>query len=378
MKYYGTYACGHEGVVEIYGPSKDREWKKENEFSRPCPECRERARQQERDIANKKAAEAATEMGLPKLTGTEKQVAWATTIRNDLINSVNEALQKNPDRKITVAESKIIDINDWGQAFDALVAEKTTAKFWIDNREERGLGKQIIEKCKDMFFGVPKEVQEEIEETVVVAPEDPKKTGVVKIEIKNDYVKIFYPKDSDFREIVKEKEYSWSGTAWEFKKTSTSGELIDRAAEIGNALLANGFTVQFPDEETKNLAISGTFEPKYDNWILLNKSTGKLSIVWKGYNDFLFQKSKLLPGAKWNNGSVLVSAEFYREVEEFAQLMGFRFSQSAIEAIEKYKATEECYEQKKVQEVTSESIDYEEKLRTVLEKEGVIEDLVDD
>ena len=105
MKYYGTYACGHEGVVEIYGPSKDREWKKENEFSRPCPECRERARQQERDIANKKAAEAATEMGLPKLTGTEKQVAWATTIRNDLINSVNEALQKNPDRKITVAES---------------------------------------------------------------------------------------------------------------------------------------------------------------------------------------------------------------------------------------------------------------------------------
>ena len=226
-----------------------------------------------------------------------------------------------------------------------------------------------------MFFGVPKEVQEEIEETVVVAPEDPKKTGVVKIEIKNDYVKIFYPKDSDFREIVKEKEYSWSGTAWEFKKTSTSGELIDRAAEIGNALLANGFTVQFPDEETKNLAISGTFEPKYDNWILLNKSAGKLSIVWKGYNDFLFQKSKLLPGAKWSNGFVLVSAEFYREVEEFAQLMGFRFSQSAIEAIEKYKATEECYERKKVQEVTSESIDYEEKLRTVLEKEGVIEDL---
>ena len=66
-------------------------------------------------------------MGLPKLTGTEKQVAWATTIRNDLINSVNEALQKNPDRKITVAESKIIDINDWGHAFDVLVAEKNNS-----------------------------------------------------------------------------------------------------------------------------------------------------------------------------------------------------------------------------------------------------------
>lgn len=80
MKYYGTYACGHEGAVDIYGPSKDREWKKENAFSRLCPECREKARQQERDIANKKAAEAAAEMGLPKLTGTEKQVAWVTPL----------------------------------------------------------------------------------------------------------------------------------------------------------------------------------------------------------------------------------------------------------------------------------------------------------
>lgn len=158
MKYYGTYACGHEGAVDIYGPSKDREWKKENAFSMLCPECREKARQQERDIANKKAAEAAAEMGLPKLTGTEKQVAWATTIRNDLINAVREALHENPDRKITVAESKIIDINDWGHAFDVLVTEKTTAKFWIDNREERNLGRRIIEKCKDMFFDVPKEV----------------------------------------------------------------------------------------------------------------------------------------------------------------------------------------------------------------------------
>lgn len=152
MKYYGTYACGHEGVVDIYGPGKDREWKKENEFSRLCPECREKARQQERDEANKIATEAAIEMGLPELTGTEKQVAWATTIRNDFVNSVNEALKKNPGRKITVAESKI-DINDWVQAFDVLVEEKTTSKFWIDNREERDLGKQIIEKCKDMFFG---------------------------------------------------------------------------------------------------------------------------------------------------------------------------------------------------------------------------------
>ena len=64
----------------------------------------------------------------------------------------------NAQKQSSIAESKIIDINDWGQAFYALVTEKTTAKFWIDNREERNLGRRIIEKCKDMFFDVPKEV----------------------------------------------------------------------------------------------------------------------------------------------------------------------------------------------------------------------------
>lgn len=31
--YYGTFACGHEGRVNIIGPHKDRKWKKERAFS---------------------------------------------------------------------------------------------------------------------------------------------------------------------------------------------------------------------------------------------------------------------------------------------------------------------------------------------------------
>lgn len=37
--YHGTYSCGHEGRINLIGPTKDREWKKEREFSGLCPEC---------------------------------------------------------------------------------------------------------------------------------------------------------------------------------------------------------------------------------------------------------------------------------------------------------------------------------------------------
>lgn len=35
--YEGTFACGHEGRVNIIGPQKDRGYKKERAFSRLCP-----------------------------------------------------------------------------------------------------------------------------------------------------------------------------------------------------------------------------------------------------------------------------------------------------------------------------------------------------
>ena len=38
-KYGGTYTCGHEGNVQIYGPMKNREWLRERHFDRPCEEC---------------------------------------------------------------------------------------------------------------------------------------------------------------------------------------------------------------------------------------------------------------------------------------------------------------------------------------------------
>ena len=89
-KYIGVYSCGHEGVVNIIGPHKDREWKRERIFSNMCPECYKEYIQKQREEVNKKASEQSEEMELSKLEGTEKQIAWANTLRLDFINKVSE------------------------------------------------------------------------------------------------------------------------------------------------------------------------------------------------------------------------------------------------------------------------------------------------
>ena len=100
--------------------------------TRLCPDCyaKQRAEQraEEREAENKAAAEKAGEFGLPALTGSEKQVAWATTIRQ---NALDSALMESAGR--TTA-----GMNEKGRAFVAGVIAKMSAeaKWWIDHRDD--------------------------------------------------------------------------------------------------------------------------------------------------------------------------------------------------------------------------------------------------
>lgn len=68
--YYGTYSCGHEGRVNIIGPTKDRQWKADRHFEHMCPECYEKWQEEERDRKSREATEKSKEMELPELART--------------------------------------------------------------------------------------------------------------------------------------------------------------------------------------------------------------------------------------------------------------------------------------------------------------------
>lgn len=77
-----------------------------------CPECyakiKAAERQAERDAENKRAAEASAD--LPSLEGSEKQVAWAITIR------ANALAKCKVEFRVAIAKQRM------------------SAKWWIDNR----------------------------------------------------------------------------------------------------------------------------------------------------------------------------------------------------------------------------------------------------
>lgn len=103
MKYDITYSCGHKGTVDLIGKTEDRERKIYGyEHYGICPECQAKKRQEE----SNKNAEIFQQLGFPKLEGSEKQIAWAETIRANFLNKEFSMQDKRMSNKDLVAEIK--------------------------------------------------------------------------------------------------------------------------------------------------------------------------------------------------------------------------------------------------------------------------------
>ena len=390
-KYEGTYSCGHEGEVNVIGPKKNRQWKVASYFNGLCPECYKKERQMEREKAEKAAAEKSVEMELPTLAGTEKQVAWANTIRIDSIESFMKKIENNKniflycnsnDERIpNVTKEELIDLIDY------IAKEYTSAKFWIDSRTsfEFTAGDILLKLRKQESEKLPEDVavdQEREKESLTVTAAEKKKSGVVILDYHpaGTIITAEYVKDDDFRRVIKDKNFRWNPEKyrWEKEITEYTGTMDDRIADTGSTLLAAGFTVQFPNAEVKDKAISANFEIENDRWVKYDTKSEMLAIVWKNRSDTLYESSRKLPGAKWSNGSMKVSIGFYREVEDFAETMRFSISKKAREKIEEYKKKESGFEPVSVSVKNKENISDEERLEKSLKSGGIIlKDLMD-
>ena len=202
------------------------------------------------------------------------------------------------------------------------------------------------------------------------------KNGVVKIKYCKDSLLAEYVKDSDFMSIVKKLGYRWNGSSWAKRITEYTGSAEDRAAELGNALLGVGFTVQFPNAGIKECAVSGNYILENDRWVKFIEQ--KLVITWSQRNDTLYNAAKKLPGARWKDGGMRVNLEFYREVVDFAETMGFSISSKACGKIEEYKQSESQFDSVQIASV-KENCSNDERIAKLLKSEGtIIEDLIDE
>lgn len=116
-KYTINHICGHSVEIQLFGKYADRERRIAYMETQECEGCRRRK-------ANAAAAAAKADRGLPDLTGSEKQVAWANTIRENAYKALD-----------CLAPFSINDrakdmVENWRAKMDA----ETSAKWWIDHR----------------------------------------------------------------------------------------------------------------------------------------------------------------------------------------------------------------------------------------------------
>ena len=344
--YYGTFSCGHEGRVNITGPTKNRQWIADRKFEELCKECYEKKLEADRQKANEEAEEKAKEMELVGLTGTEKQVAWANTLRQKLIDKVENFVNNDDEKEYwsfwqkKYKEFKEVEIENLLEVLNYILINETTAKFYINNRctdtldiLSKYIGKVFISDEDKIEEMIKKDVK--LESTVV--PIEVKYDGIVEIFEKDEKIIVTYEKNEEFRLLVKSLGYKWNG-AWEKNLNVTTGKVEDRIAELGNKLLNAGFSVCIYDEKTREKAIDGNFEQENDRWILIDpKSEEKIKIIWDGINDKLYGASRRLPGSIWENRCIKVKVEKYEEILEFAEMYGFNISLKALERLMEYK-----------------------------------------
>lgn len=369
--YYGTYACGHEGRENIIGPTKNRQWIADRKFEGLCYECYQAKLEEEREVANKAAEEKAKEMGLPELTGTEKQVAWANTIRQEII----EYLEKYAN------EDMFSDREGYQKALYYMIQTKTKASWYIDHRHVsiESLKRQLLEEMPTEEELKEREIEKGIRMESAVYPENCEYQVPAEITVRDDEVTVIFQKDDTFREIVKGLGYKWEGI-WKRKINHLTGTAADRAAELGNRLLNAGFPISILDEDIRRKAIEADYEPEHDRWIMLQTGgdyIGWLAIIWNERDDRLYQAARKLPRSHWHKGSVVVKSEYYQEVEEFAQLFGFKFSKAALQKIEEAKAIRQSA--KVVAPAEPKKVEHKDGLKGILESSNdILDDLRDE
>lgn len=133
-KYTINFHCGHTAEMYIEGSTKDKERRIAYlEKYGVCPACYKKEQEEKREKAAKSAHEWAMQCNLPELTGTEKQIKWGETLRQEILIGIIAECKlmlkssKNKEEYLELA-NKFKTMLKW-------MRDQEEAKFWIESRD---------------------------------------------------------------------------------------------------------------------------------------------------------------------------------------------------------------------------------------------------
>lgn len=378
MQYKVKYDCGHEGYINII---KGQEWKLDSKYLHYCPECYAKVRAEKRRIeAEERANELEKfkldqDLQLAELQGTEKQVKWAITIREQVIAFYKKQLSLG--RLSDLASLGVMD------KFKYFLETETSAALYINNLRFVDTGDMYkILKNLQVKTVEEEELEEEIKDESTIVPENfNNKTAYVVEQVGVDRIKVSAgEKNEEIRLYLRSKGFRWEDNAW-YKTIETKyykDNIIDRIAQVANKLLSLGWAVSVIDDIAREKAINGNFSKEYTKFVIKYKEN-VVKFVWKNQSDKIYKASIKLPKARWTSDEgygTIVNIAYYKEIIDFSELYNFKITDEVMKMIETYK--EKTSEVTVVKKVGTEKTG-EEKLQEILSTSNeILEDLKDE
>ena len=160
-----THSCGHTQTHQIYGKHSGfggREEKIAWLEGRLCTKCWKAEKDEQRAKESAEAAEQAKASGLPELTGSEKQVAWAERIRAEILSEFTiekvkawcinamPPIKSAPDDNDLKSVMKS-EFDDSAILIFSEVREQSSAGWWIDRRHTMNVNIYVWEQWKERW-----------------------------------------------------------------------------------------------------------------------------------------------------------------------------------------------------------------------------------
>lgn len=314
-----------------------------------------------RDCDNREAAIRADAAGMPTLTGSEKQVAWAVSLRepimarlDSMVPNAVDMLRGGPDAQhhiattvqqmtFHLAELMHRTSEEAVRAAIEAIRSETDARFWIEGRNEalHKLVSTTIDRLAGEAAAASPEgkaaaaAEQDAMAEATLRPAAPVSETIAEISFRAGKLVARYDERSDdFNGTVKRLGYGWEPAAGAWVRTfqpATMGLAVDRVAETAHELLAAGIVVAVHDPEARAKAADRSYEPEHRRWISLVTSgphQGKFRLTWGRDEDF-YGWFRGLRGAAYKDKACLVPATSRDEVLDFAEAHGFRLTERA-------------------------------------------------
>jgi hypothetical protein len=353
--YYQCAKCAAD--VEVRANSRkeaDRHAQWRTKQGAVCSTCFAVQRAAEVEAENLSAAERAAASSLPALTGSEKQIPWATTLRDKMLAQFERAENLARDAvQDAAAAPELLDAAQRVLIAGEILRAKTSAHWWIDQRTTDSrtlvavaLKAEISVELQRRITAAqtPAEVEAEADalaDALLIPSCSPVSQHVAEVTLRGmDLVVRVDAYVPALRSAVVGGHLAWDETARHWCRTlssTTSGDPIDCAAELAHRLLAAGFLVRLHDPEARCRAVAGTFV----RWVTRGSATGKYAgwyaIRWRKPDD-LYDDARRIGGSRYKDGTVYAPPGSTDEVLDFAERHGFRVSHGALSAAEQHRA----------------------------------------